>query len=125
MYRYAAIPVLPPSAMSAPGFAATSDGTRAQRLLLIGKWVKLAERKQAQAFSDPRDRKIGRGRPEGGVGAASRQLGIPEPTARRAVRIAKNLKPAARKAATKLGLENRTHVLDGAAKPLSLPSQPR
>jgi hypothetical protein len=43
-------------------------------------------------------------------------LGIAETSARRAVKIATKLKPAAQKVAAELGLENKSHVLEHASR---------
>jgi hypothetical protein len=55
-----------------------------------------------------------RGRPTGGINAASRELGISKPDANRAMKVA-SLKPEAKEAARKSGLDkNRTALLSAA-----------
>jgi len=97
--------------------------TAMQRSVLVGRWVKLRAQKikrdqRDAVVSRPGGAKLPRneGRPETGVRAAARELGIAETSARRAVKIATRLKPAAQKVAAELGLENKTHVLEHASR---------
>ena len=113
-----------------------------ERSLLVGEWVKLKAKKieRDQAHKSVQVGPIskgGRGRKEGlrkdklrqvdavsrggrgrkeGLRAAARELNIPEPTARRAVKIATKLKPKAQREAEKLGLDNNQQVLEQAAR---------
>lgn len=85
----------------------------------IAEWIRLAE---ARIVSRQVDAKPSReegviGRPRGGVRAASRELGISEPEARRAVKIA-SITPKARQAARSAGLaDNQSALLKVAAAP--------
>jgi len=87
--------------------------TALERSEQIAEWVRLTE---AQ-FSRPSDAKIGRGRPEGGVRAASRKLGIAEATARRSIDVA-SLSDEAKAEAIATGADRKATVLrEAAAKP--------
>lgn len=93
-----------------------ADLTAMQRNVALGEWVKLKEKKikqEAKAVS----RQVGakRGRPESGVRAASRELSVPETSARRAVNIANHLTKKAQQEAERLGLDNNQRVLERAA----------
>ncbi len=82
----------------------------------IDRWLKLlAEKNQHGAISRQLDEKSSPGRPEGGVAAAARGLGISEADARRAVKIA-SLTPEAKEAARSTGLDNNQSALLRAAK---------
>jgi hypothetical protein len=65
-----------------------------ERNLQTGRWIELKAEKieEDQRISRQLGGKISPGRPESGVEAAARELGIPEPTARRAVRISTTLR---------------------------------
>lgn len=82
----------------------------------VAKWIALAEQKQAegvvstQVVSKPQG-----GRPEEGVRAAARELGLNREDARRAVKVA-SLTPEAKAAAIETGLEDKRSVLLEAAK---------
>jgi ParB family chromosome partitioning protein len=100
-----------------------SELTAMQRSVLVGRWVKLQAQKLKRDQRDavvlsPRGTKLPRngGRPESGINAAARELGISKQTAHRAVKIATKLKPAAQKVAAELGLENKSHVLEHASR---------
>ena len=92
----------------------------------IAEWIWLAE---ARIVSRQVDAKPSReegviGRPRGGVRAASRELGISEPEARRAVKIA-SITPKARQAARSAGLaDNQSALLKVAAAPTRIRSKP-
>ncbi|GAB4063951.1 hypothetical protein KHC28_14250 [Ancylobacter sonchi] len=80
----------------------------------VARWIELIELKRVSRQVDEK-REVGR--PESGVSAASRELGISEPDARRAVNVAA-LSPEAKEAAREAGLDdNRSALLDAAAKP--------
>ncbi|GLK71276.1 hypothetical protein GCM10017643_13910 [Ancylobacter dichloromethanicus] len=88
--------------------------TKLERDEQISRWVELIELKR---ISRQPDEKIERGRPESGVAAASRELGISEPDARRAVNVA-SLSDEAKEAAREHGLDdNRTALLEAAKAP--------
>jgi len=96
-----------------------ADLTAMQRNLLVGRWVKLRAQKikrdqrDIMAHGGP----LSRGRPvSSGFSAAGKELGIAPTTAKRAVKIATRLKPAAQKEATKLGLENQSVALEHASR---------
>ena len=69
----------------------------------------------ADEVSRQLDAKPEGGRPEGGTRAASRELGISEPQARRAKLIA-SMTPAAKKAAKAAGLDNNQKALERIAR---------
>lgn len=88
--------------------------TKLERDEQISRWVELIELKRV---SRQVDAKPEGGRPEAGVRAAARELGISEPDARRAVNVAA-LSDEAKEAARKHGLDdNRAALLEAAAKP--------
>ena len=76
----------------------------------IAKWIRITEGVSRQVDAKPQG-----GRPEGGVRAAARGLGIDEVDARRAVKVAA-LAAEAKEAARDAGLENNRSVLLSAAK---------
>lgn len=86
----------------------------------VAEWIRLVSEKEG--FSRQVDEKIAkdgttRGRPEGGVSAASRELGITEPQARRAIKVA-GLTDEAKEEAKALDLDdNRTALLKAAQEP--------
>jgi len=101
-----------------------ADLTKMQRHLQIGRWVLLQARKIKR---DQKAEVVHRGPPgsrirggrqprDGGISAAARELGVPKATAMRAVAISRDLTPAAQQAATELGLENRTGLLEMASR---------
>jgi ParB-like chromosome segregation protein Spo0J len=86
--------------------------TKLERDEHIAEWIKVTERISRQA-----DEKMSRGRPEGGVALASRELGISEPDARRATLVS-SLSDEAKDAAREVGLDdNRAALLEAASKP--------
>ena len=86
--------------------------TKLERDDNIAEWIKITERISGQF-----DRKLSVGRPEGGVAAAARELGVEESDAKRAVRVA-SLSDEAKEAARETGLDNnRSALLDAASKP--------
>jgi ParB-like chromosome segregation protein Spo0J len=89
-----------------------SELTAMQRNIYIGNWVKLTERKQRQVLGQVGPK---RGRPEGGLRAATRELGVKRTTARRAVHIATHLTQKAQKEAERLGLDTNQRALERAA----------
>lgn len=78
----------------------------------VAEWIRLAEEKEADILRQV-DAKLGR--PEGGRRAAAREIGIPEPSARRAEAVA-NLQPEAKKEARALHLDNNQTALLRAAR---------
>ena len=90
--------------------------TAMQRSMGVGRWIKLT----AKQIAKDKLRQVdavsvgGRGK-ESGVRAAARELGISEPTARRSVKIATELKPAAQREAERLGLDDNQRALERAA----------
>ena len=77
----------------------------------VALWVKLnAERVLRQVDAKPQG-----GRPEGGTRAAAREIGISEPDARRAVKVA-SLSEEAKEAARESGLDDNRSALLAAAK---------
>lgn len=104
-----------------------ADLTGLQRNLLTGSWVKLRAKKikldqksrvdPGGPITEPLPRKPDweHGR-DNGINAAARELDIPTTTAKRAVKIATRLSKRAQKEAEKLGLENRTHLLERATQ---------
>lgn len=88
-----------------------SELTALERDEQVALWVKLnAERVLAQSEPKPQG-----GRPEGGVRAAARELGIEKEDARRAVKVA-NLSEEAKEAARAAGLDDNRSALLEAAK---------
>lgn len=77
----------------------------------VARWVELS----AARISRQPDEKTARGRPKGGVNSAAKEIGVSEPDARRAVKVAK-LSDEAKAAAREVGLDdNRTALLEAAA----------
>ncbi len=88
-----------------------ADLTALERADQIAEWTKLIGEKVLRQL----DAKPQGGRPEGGVRAASRELGISEPDARRAVKVA-SLSDEAKQAARDAGLDDNRSALIEAAK---------
>jgi ParB family chromosome partitioning protein len=85
--------------------------TKLERDLQIAEWIQITERISVQLAP-----KLGRGRPEGGISAAARELGIEETEAKRAVKVA-SLSEEAQQAARQVGLDdNRSALLEAAGK---------
>ena len=76
----------------------------------VAEWVRLTEGVSAQVAAKPQG-----GRPEGGVRAAARELGVDEDDARRAVKV-DSLSPEAKQAARDAGLDGNRSALLAAAK---------
>jgi ParB/RepB/Spo0J family partition protein len=77
----------------------------------VAEWIKITERISVQ--SAPKSV----GRPEGGISAAARDLGIEETDAKRSVKVA-SLSDEAKNAACEAGLDNnRSALLEAASKP--------
>lgn len=96
-----------------------ADLTAMQRNVALGQWVKLKARKikreqgiRAGQVGQPRG---GKQPNDAGVAAATRELGVPRTTARRAVNIASHLTKKAQREAEKLGLDNNQRALERAA----------
>lgn len=88
--------------------------TKLERDEQISRWVELIELKRVSAQVDQKPQG---GRPEGGIAAASRELGIERKDAARAVQVAA-LSDEAKEAAREHGLDdNRSALLEAAAKP--------
>ena len=82
----------------------------------IAEWVRLCERRQKEVSAQIAQKPGGR--PEGGISAASRELGIDRTEASRAVKVAENLAPEAKAEARALGLDdNQSALLRAADKP--------
>ncbi|MBB4094087.1 ParB/RepB/Spo0J family partition protein [Brucella pecoris] len=77
----------------------------------VAKWIELS----TERISSQVETKIERGRPEGGVSAAARDLNISKPDAHRAVKVA-SLSEEAKEAAREVGLDNNRSVLLNASK---------
>lgn len=93
--------------------------TKLERDDHASEWIRLTEQFQSrQSDGNESKREDGRGhRPEGGIAAASRELGISEADARRAIKVA-SLSPEAKEAARATGLDNnRAALLAAASKP--------
>lgn len=88
--------------------------TQLQRADQVTRWIELTSAKQeAEAVSRQTDAKPGR--PEGGVRAAARELGLSEADARRSVKVA-GLTPEAKAVAVETGLADNQSALLAAAK---------
>jgi ParB family chromosome partitioning protein len=80
----------------------------------IAEWVRLCEREKPEQFAQVSG---GCGK-EGGVSAASRELGLERTDVIRSVKVAENLAPEAKKEARTLGLDdNQSALLKAAAEP--------
>ena len=93
-----------------------SELTAMQRSVAEAQWIKLTEKMQ-RVISSQLETKLPRndaGRPESGINAASRKLGISKARAHRSIRIAK-LKPSAQKRAEALGFDDNQKALTTAA----------
>jgi hypothetical protein len=89
-----------------------ADLTALQRDEQVARWIELTKAKQevsSQVATKPN------GRPEGGVNAAARELGISKDDAHRAVKVA-GLSTEAKLAAVDAGLDNNRSILIAAAK---------
>lgn len=89
-----------------------ADLTVLERSEQVAEWVRLAEER---GISRQVDEKLPRGRPESGRARASRDIGVSEPEARRAEKVAA-LAPEAKDAARAVGLDNNQSALLAAAK---------
>lgn len=79
----------------------------------VARWLELSEAR-VSAQVGPKSKK---GRPQGGVRAAAREIGVSRQDAGRAVKVA-SLTPEAKEAARETGLDdNRSALLQAAAKP--------
>lgn len=83
-----------------------SDLTDLQRKEQIAEWIRLTD---AEVLRQPDAKPCG-GRPEGGVRAAARELGLNEPEARRAVKVA-SISEQAKQAAISAQLDNNQSAL--------------
>jgi ParB/RepB/Spo0J family partition protein len=91
--------------------------TALERDVQINRWIELTDAKLKEAgISGQSVQKIGRGRPEGAISAASRDLNVDRKDAARATKVA-SLSPEAQEAARRLRLDdNRTALLEAARK---------
>lgn len=88
-----------------------ADLSKLERDEQVAEWIKITERISVQ--SAPKSV----GRPEGGISAAARDLGIEETDAKRSVKVA-SLSEEAKEAAREVGLDdNRSALLEAASKP--------
>jgi ParB-like chromosome segregation protein Spo0J len=87
--------------------------TKLERDEQVAEWIRITERLSSQS-----EAKVARmGRPESGVNAAARDLGIDDADAHRAVKVA-SLSEEAKDAAREVGLDdNRSALLEAASKP--------
>lgn len=81
--------------------------TQLERSEQIARWVELVEAKQV---SGQVDQKPQGGRPEGGLSAAARELGVQRKDAERSVKVA-SISEAAKEAARREGLDNNRSAL--------------
>jgi hypothetical protein len=82
----------------------------------VARWITLKKKSDEKGDLRQPDAKPQGGRPEGGVRAAAREIGVSEPDARRAIKVAK-LSDEARRVAREVGLDdNRTALLAAAGK---------
>ena len=95
--------------------------TVVQRAQQIAEWVQLSEAREKEVSRQVAAKPTG-GRPEGGVRAAARELGIEEREARRAVKIAA-LSDEVKQAAVDHGLDDNQSALLEAAKQPSAEAQ--
>jgi len=87
-----------------------ADLTEIQRAEWIAEWISLTERVSAQVAPKPQG-----GRPEGGIRAAARELGIERTQAQRAIKVA-GLTAEAKKAAKEAGLDKNQRALVAASR---------
>jgi ParB-like chromosome segregation protein Spo0J len=85
-----------------------ADLTKLERDEQVAEWIKITERVSRQVDAKP-------GRPEGGVRAAARELGVDEADARRAVNVA-SLSDEAKEAARDNDLDNNRSALLAASR---------
>lgn len=87
-----------------------ADLTKLERDGMVAEWIRLTE-VSSQSAKKPEG-----GRPEGGVNAAARELGVEKDDAYRAVKVA-SLSDEAKEAARETGLDdNRSALLEAASK---------
>lgn len=87
-----------------------ADLSKIERDENVAEWIKITDRVSAQVAAKPQG-----GRPEGGVRAAARELGVDEDDARRAVKVA-SLSDEAKDAAREHHLDNNRSALLQAAR---------
>jgi len=78
----------------------------------VAEWIRLTEEKEVLAQVAP---KLRGGRPEGGIRAAARELGVAKDDAHRATQVA-SLPEEAKDAAREVGLDNNRSALLAAGK---------
>lgn len=97
-----------------------NDLNKLQRDEQLARWIELTEKTAVSAQTAPKLSARGRsseGRPEGGINAASRELGVERTDAQRAIKVA-SLSEEAKDAARETGLDNnRTALLEAAKAP--------
>lgn len=91
-----------------------ADLTALQRDEHVAEWIRLTEKKSMEVSSQVETKPIG-GRPESGVRAAARELGIDKDAAHRAVKV-DGLTDEAKEVAKETGLDNNRSALLEAAK---------
>jgi ParB-like chromosome segregation protein Spo0J len=84
--------------------------TKLERDENIAEWIKITERVSVQSAPKPQG-----GRPEGGISAAARELGIDETDAKRAVKVG-SISDEAKEAARDAGLDDNRSALLAVAK---------
>jgi ParB-like chromosome segregation protein Spo0J len=84
--------------------------TKLERDENLAEWIRITERVSAQVAAKPQG-----GRPEGGIRAASRELGIDEDDGRRAVKVA-SISDEAKEAARDAGIDDNRSALLAVAK---------
>jgi hypothetical protein len=96
--------------------------TALERDMQVARWVELTAAKQSEPIisSQPATKK--RGRPESGVNAASRELGITKDDAHRAVKVA-SISQEAKQAARDAGLDDNRAALLAVAKEITPEAQ--
>ena len=90
-----------------------NDLTASERDEHIAVWIRLTDKNRTRAFSLQNETK--RGRPESGVRAAARELGVESVEAHRATKVA-SLSDDAKRVAREVGLDDNRSALQEAAK---------
>ena len=86
-----------------------ADLNALERAEQIAEWIKITDKVSVQSAPKPKSGPKG-GRPEGGISAAARELGIEETDAKRAKKIA-SIDPTAKEASVAAGLANNRSAL--------------
>ncbi len=91
--------------------------TKLERDDQVARWINLMEQKAGrEEVSSQLAKKPQGGRPEGGINAAAREIGVDKHDAYRAIKVA-SLSPEAKAAARETGLDDNRSALLAAAKP--------